>query len=83
VFSPPPREAHGEGSGVGALSFNPRRAIINKQRPPTPNPFPPLASLAGGGERCRTGVACYLLQLAFMLGPCMTDHLLSAAGTSV
>ncbi|HXD43843.1 MAG TPA: cisplatin damage response ATP-dependent DNA ligase [Pseudolabrys sp.] len=40
----PPRSG-GEGLGVGGSSFN------SGTGPPTPDPSPPLASLAGGGEQ--------------------------------
>src|ERR1700688_3254345 len=52
-FPLPPRSG-GEGSGVGGASAN---SLPEEQAdtPPTPDPSPPLASLAGGGERSVPG----------------------------
>jgi DNA ligase 1 len=61
--SPLPPRSGGEGSGVGGLStrdvgsefpeIRPARNAGSEfaETPPTPNPSPPLASLAGGGGR--------------------------------
>jgi DNA ligase 1 len=48
--SPLPSRSGGEGSGVGGGSAN-SRPEAQADRPPTPDPSPPLASLAGGGEK--------------------------------
>src|ERR1700729_4281971 len=48
--TPLPPHSGGEGSGMGGGSANSLRAEQD-ERPPTPDPSPPLASLAGGGER--------------------------------
>jgi DNA ligase 1 len=47
--SPLPPRSGGEGLGVGGLSAG-TAASVNAALPPTPDPSPPLASLAGGGE---------------------------------
>jgi DNA ligase-1 len=49
VSTPLPPRSGGEGLGVGGASAN---SLPEEQadRPPTPDPSPPLASLAGGGE---------------------------------
>src|SRR5580698_4608216 len=56
--SPLPPRSGGEGSGVGGASAH---SLLEKRtnslpeeqadRPPTPDPSPPLATLAGGGEK--------------------------------
>ena len=43
----------GEGSGVGGVYANSLSEEC-ADRPPTPDPSPPLASLAGGGEKERS-----------------------------
>ena len=54
--SPLPPRSGGEGSGVGGGAAC-TEAAFPAESPPTPNPSPPLASLAGGGERT---VASYM-----------------------
>ncbi|SHK96751.1 DNA ligase-1 [Bradyrhizobium lablabi] len=61
--SPLPPRSGGEGSGVGGGAAASLRAEEHAERPPTPDPgsspgqapSPPLASLAGGGERTVAG----------------------------
>jgi DNA ligase 1 len=48
--APLPPRSGGEGLGVGGGATN-TDAAVRADRPPTPDPSPPLASLAGGGER--------------------------------
>ena len=51
--SPLPPRSGGEGLGVGGNAASPRSHAGTEpaEAPPTPDPSPPLASLAGGGER--------------------------------
>jgi DNA ligase-1 len=52
--SPLPPRGGGEGSGVGGVSANSLREE-RVERPPTPNPSPPRATRAEGGERSVPG----------------------------
>ena len=49
--SPLPPRSGGEGSGVGGGSAGSPRAEARVDRPPTPDPSPPRAARAGGGEK--------------------------------
>jgi ATP-dependent helicase Lhr and Lhr-like helicase len=49
--SPLPPRSGGEGSGVGGVSANSPQIVERADRPPTPDPSPPRASRAGGGEK--------------------------------
>jgi hypothetical protein len=49
LSSPLPPRSGGEGSGVGGLSAG-TAASVNAALPPTPDPSPPRALRAGGGE---------------------------------
>jgi ATP-dependent Lhr-like helicase len=48
--APLPPRSGGEGSGVGGGSAVSLRAAERVERPPTPDPSPPRAARAGGGE---------------------------------
>src|SRR6266567_2731621 len=48
--TPLPPRSGGEGSGVGGLSTRSHTHVARVEAPPTPDPSPPRAARAGGGE---------------------------------